>query len=471
MNAVRRMNFAAFFGSAFLLACLPASDSAAAAPAFKEQAFKEKAGTLPSGHPYIIRMPENWNGVVLNDLDRVPNVNGPRDTYFASRGFALTGLGRHPLRRQQYDPAQEVSDLITVLDMFEKEHGRPKRVIQYGTSGGGHVALAMAELHPERIHGSVALCAHTPIFAAGTRFDVLFALKALLGPNDDKLAFVNLPNDDKAYIAHWRVVLGEAQKTPQGRARTALAFMIAPWSAWTKDGTSRPDESDMEGMVRAITDTATELSDIITAQYHFNLQGVLSGNEGVDYAARYGELNVNQRRLVDSLYTSADLSVQDDLKRINSAPRVAADKKAVAYWLGNPARTVRGLPQIPVLRIHTIGDNLVIAAQTGVYGDLVRTNKKEGLYRTAFVERGRHCNFSVAEHAAALEVMMSRLDSGSWGEVGPDRLNARAAAAAVSGAGVGREGAPSVSPAAGSSAFTAYEPPSYSGAWRLRQTH
>jgi len=460
MHTHRRMTFAAVLGGTLFLAYAWASGASAAAPA-----FKEKSGTLPSGHPYIMRVPDDWNGVVLNDLDRVPNVNGPRDTYFTSRGFALSGLGRHPLRRQQYDPAQEVADLITVLDMFEKEYGKPKRVIQYGTSGGGHDALAMAELYPERIDGAVAMCAHTPVFAAGTRLDVLFALKALFGQDDDKLAFVKLPDDDKAFVEYWRGVLSEAQKTPQGRARTALAFMIAPWSAWTKDGTPRPLESDIEGMTRAISDTAAELHEIITAQFHFNLQGQLSGNEGVDYAARYGQLNANQRRLVDSLYASAGLSAQDDLKRINSTPRIAADKKAVAYWLGNPARTVHGRPQMPVLRIHTIGDNLVIAAQTGVYGELVRGNKKEALYRTAFVDRGQHCNFSVAEHAAALEVMMRRLDSGTWGNTGPAHLNALAKAANVPAMG-SRQG-----PAPASSAFTAYEPPPYSGAWRLLQKY
>ena len=30
-------------------------------------------GTLPSGFPYEITVPDNWNGIVINDLDAVTN--------------------------------------------------------------------------------------------------------------------------------------------------------------------------------------------------------------------------------------------------------------------------------------------------------------------------------------------------------------------------------------------------------------
>jgi pimeloyl-ACP methyl ester carboxylesterase len=126
-------------------------------------------------------------------------------------------------RSTNYDPAHEIHDLITVLDIFEASFGKPSRTLQYGHSGGGHVALAMSEIHPDRIDGAVAGCAHTQVWLMNSELDGWFVLKALLAP---ELPIVDRPTDLSAITAAWRQVINAAQQTPLGRARIALATTL-----------------------------------------------------------------------------------------------------------------------------------------------------------------------------------------------------------------------------------------------------
>ena len=60
-----------------------------------------------------------------------------------------------------YDPAHEIHDIVSVLDIFESLFGKPERTSQMGCSGGGTITLAMAEIHPDRIDGAIAACGAT----------------------------------------------------------------------------------------------------------------------------------------------------------------------------------------------------------------------------------------------------------------------------------------------------------------------
>jgi hypothetical protein len=95
----------------------------------------------------------------------------------------------------------------------------------------------------------------------------------------------------------------------------------------------------------------------------------------------------------------------------------------VEFW-SHPGRNVNGTPQVPVLRFHTVGDNLVPPEITDGYVQKMRENHgKRQLYRTAVVESGGHCNFSVAENAAAVETLLKRIETGRWPSTEPKRLN------------------------------------------------
>ena len=188
-----------------------------------EQSKKNKARAVPS----------NWNGTLLRDLDYLTNVNDARYLDMLVRGYAVSGTARHSRRwAGYYDPAREIAHLDTVLDLFVERFRKPDRVIQYGCSGGGHVTLAVAEDFSGRIDGAIAWAAHTPVWLMNSWLDGWFVLKALLAPDQ---RIVELPSDGSLRPAHaplvfaWRQVVDAAQKTPEGRARLALAVTIGQW--------------------------------------------------------------------------------------------------------------------------------------------------------------------------------------------------------------------------------------------------
>ena len=121
----------------------------AAGAALAQTPPQAERGTLPRGTSYEIRMPTPWNGVLISDLDFAQTPDAPRYQYLLKAGYAVSGTARRADRLTQYDPAREIDDLVNVMDRVEQRYGKPRRILQYGHSGGGHVALAMAETRPD----------------------------------------------------------------------------------------------------------------------------------------------------------------------------------------------------------------------------------------------------------------------------------------------------------------------------------
>ncbi|MGH3586795.1 MAG: hypothetical protein ACRDQ0_10775, partial [Pseudonocardia sp.] len=307
--------------------------------------FGERRGSLPDGTPFLMRVPETWNGVLIRDMDfasagDVPAdevllastgaTGGSADRYvdMLARGFAIAGTARHPLDFFQYDPVHEIAMLDEVLARFEAEFERPVRVIQYGGSGGGHLSLAVAEDFADRIDGAIAFDAHTPVWIMNTHLDMWFALKALIGPEAeaggvarlDELLVTGLPNagmrrvgDTIAYLPDaaiersWRAAINAAQRTPLGRARIALAITLGQWPAWGSGLHPVPRLDDPAGlqhsMYHLVHQDALNAGGAGRIIFENAARGQqLSWNTGVDYASLFANGNKHYRRAVSQLY-------------------------------------------------------------------------------------------------------------------------------------------------------------------------
>jgi pimeloyl-ACP methyl ester carboxylesterase len=378
-----------------------------------------------NGTSYGMRVPDNYNGLLIIDLDYVTARNNARSTYWLGKGYALAGINRPPLRRTQYDPAKEIQNLLAVMDLFEARFGKPKRVIHFGTSAGGQLAMAMAELHPERIQGAVAGCATTPIWTSGVRYDLFFILKTLLDPtNDPALGFLGLAEDSTANTERWRQLFTAASASPEGRARLALGFAIAQWNTWGV-GLPRPDPRNVDDFEQHIRELALRLhAPHPNTQFIFETQsGVWIGNDGANYQSYWNNADPALRKAVQALYERAGLDLAAEIAKVNSAPRTPTNRTNAEFWLSHNARTQRGTPQVPVFRYHTIGDPQAVVSQMQVYNEQIRRNGKTPIYRNAYVERQGHCSFTVAESAAALEIMIRRLDNRKWDSTSATNLN------------------------------------------------
>lgn len=392
--------------------------------------FSNERGVLPRGTTYQIRVPENWNHVLINDLDFAADPDSPKYLYWLSKGYAVSGTARRSEQPLGYDPAKEIDDLVTVLDVFEAKHGKPDRTIQYGSSGGGYDALMMAEYRASRIDGAVAVCALNVVWMMNSELDAWFSLQQLIAP---KLPVVNpAGNRDTppalAATALWREAITEAQTTPLGRARIALATTLGQAPAWVSLTTPEPDPKDMQALQQSTYESfmsraGRQLGGQARFMFELAAPGQLSWNTGIDYKELFDRGDEDYKRAVRTLYREAGASLEDDLRTINEASRIAADPKAIKWW-SMPGRTYEGKPKVPVFRMHTNGDPAVTVNIVEGYDRIVAQNGYGELYRRAFVNRPGHCTFSVAESAAAVETLMRRLDTGEWGSTEPKDLNA-----------------------------------------------
>ncbi|MET0183517.1 MAG: hypothetical protein ABW199_11585 [Caulobacterales bacterium] len=391
----------------------------------------EEAGVFEDGTPYRMTVPADWNGVLVNDLDYVmkaggdgPQGLGDGSRALLRRGYALSGIGRHARRRAEYDPAREIDHLLSVLDLFEKCFEPARLRVQYGSSGGGHVALAMAELHGDRIAGAAATCAHTPVLTAGQRFDLFLALKTLLAPNTPNLQFANLAEYDVETPAAWEKLLLDAVSKPEGRARIALAFAFVQWPYWTTDESSNPSGRGDDALSSAMIATALSLPKILPGQFMYERQGAVVGSVAAAYDEYWSAADEGARAFAERMYDKAKIDLSADLARLAKPESLSPDRAAMAHWYQHTARTVQGRPTVPVFRMHTTGDGLIAIAQMRVYQDLVDKNGADAFYRAAVVDRAGHCKFSVGEYVAALEIVMKRIETGAWPDTSARSLNA-----------------------------------------------
>ena len=396
----------------------------AAGAALAQTPPQAERGTLPRGTTYEIRMPTPWNGVLISDLDFAQTPDAPRYQYLLKAGYAVSGTARRADRPTQYDPAREIDDLVNVMDRVEQRYGKPRRILQYGHSGGGHVALAMSETRPDRIDGAIVGCAHTPVWLMNSELDAWFTLKTLIAP---ELAIIDLPADHSAITAAWKQALEKAQQTPLGRARIALATSLGQLAAWVGPGSREPDARDVNALQSSMFEStmigATQPTGQSRRMFEQGGRGQPSWNTGVVYSTLFdSRTDPDLRNAVRQLYTQAGARLEDDLRQLDVAPRIAADPKAVKHWSA-PGRTVVGEPKVPVLRIHTNGDKAVPVSLVQGYDALVAARGYGAHYRTAFVNAAGHCTFSAAESAAAVESVMRRIDSGQWSDTSPAALN------------------------------------------------
>lgn len=394
-------------------------------------------GTLPTGFPYQISVPEKWNGIVISDLDAVANDKDALTSDLLEKGYAYIGTGRHPERMTRHDPLTELDAQVAVIDMFQEKFGKAKHTIQYGCSGGGFIALAMAETHPEKIDAAVSFNARGTggMAVANTWLDLQFTLKALLAPDSD-LMVAPVPNSAlPAAYDKWKAVLDEAQSTPEGRAKIALAVAVSQWPSWgsISDTPAKPIPGDLSSLQEAMFKSASDgLSNSIKRrQLYDNPAGLASWNTDIDYAKFYDVgADAAQKKIVSDLYEQSglggDAGIQEDLALINAQPRITGSHDGIQYWLKS-GRLLDGNLKVPILHIHGLGDALLPPHLTAGYGVAVEKKGRGDVYRQAFLDAAGHCKAEVPEAEAAIQTVLDRLETGHWGDTSPSGLNKLAA--------------------------------------------
>jgi pimeloyl-ACP methyl ester carboxylesterase len=390
--------------------------------------LKTYTGTFPDGATYIIEVPHDWNGGLFlysHGYTAPGTPNPPADNadllarlYLFSHGFALAGSSYASTGWAIQDA---FADQIAVLDKFDQLVGKPKRTIAWGHSLGGIISAGLVQIYPNRFSAALPLCG---VLAGGVGLwnewlDSAFAFNTLVAGG--QLQIVNITDPDTNLI-NAEQILSDAQNTAQGQARIALVAALVDSSGWFDPFSPPPCPTcytDLEANQFVSVQGDFFFYFALRAELEARAGGNPSWNTGVDYEKQL-KLSVDYDE-VRALYKKANLSLDADLKALNSARRISRDGAAVKYLSKNVI--FNGEIQVPVLTMHTTGDDLVNVQNEQAYAAVVHRAHHESLLRQAFVHRAGHCNFTSAETIAAIQALLHRLDTGEWEGVSPDALN------------------------------------------------
>ena len=379
-------------------------------------------------------MPKDWNGTLSlyshgyapPDTPNPPADNG--DTlvrlYLLSHGYALAGSS---YAGTGWAVADALHDQITVLDTFDRLVGHPRRTIAWEHSMGGITTAGLIQNHPERFSGAVALCG---VLAGDPGFwnqllDSAFAFNPLLASGQLQLVHIT---DPVTNLTNAETILNNAQTTPQGQARIALVAAFVDSPGWIDPLSPPPSPTDYTTLEANQFFSLGSGYDFryfaLRAELEKRAGGNPSCNTGVDYQK---QLNLSVRRAeVEALYRQAGLSLAGDLETLKNASRIVADPVAAKYLSQNIA--LDGEIQVPVLTVHTVGDDIVNVQNEQAYAAIVRKVGHGSLLRETLVHRAGHCQFTSAEVIAALQALIGRLDTGEWKGTDAKALNAAASA-------------------------------------------
>ncbi|WP_315761750.1 alpha/beta hydrolase [Sphingomonas sp. Y38-1Y] len=366
-------------------------------------------GTLPGGARWIEQVPAEWNGTLLlysrgyspRAGDPEPAPRGTGDALMA-QGYALlaSDYGSGGWALEQAVPAQRAA-----LAEFAKRHGKPKRVIAWGYSMGGLVTTALAEAPGSGIDGAAPMCASIggSLGMMNMALDGAYAFRTLVAP-DAGIRLVRI-DDDRANGKRVADALAAAIRTPEGRARVALAGVLAGIPDWTSAGEPAPARGDADAVAAEIARAFVMGVYLPRTDQEARAGGVFSWNTGVDYRAQLARSG--RRAAVAALYARAGLDLDADLERLNAGERVAADPRAVSYMRAHYQPNAR--PLVPLLAVQTAGDGLTAPAMQRGYAEAAR-----GGVRSIYANRAGHCTFSPEEVVGAIRMLDQRIERGRW---------------------------------------------------------
>src|SRR3984957_5024822 len=394
---------------------------------------KTYRGKFSDGATYLIQVPSKWNGTLLlySHGYVIPGFSNPAvdvgdpitGSYLLANGYALGGSS---YASTGWAVQQALPDQIEVLETFKKLVGTPNRTIAWGHSLGGIVSAGFVQRYPERFAAALPMCG-VVAGSVGTwnqALDSAFAFDVLLGSGSG-LKVVNI-TDPVKNVDIAEGILNKAQKNAQGRARIALSAALADTPGWFDPLSPEPSHTDY------VTQEANQylwLSEIdfpfafdFRAELEKRAGGNGSWNNGVDYQKQL-EKSVDYAE-VQALYQKAKLNLHADVQTLNDAARLSAKASALAYLEHNII--FDGQIDIPVLTLHTKGDGLVVVEDESAYKNVINEEHNGQFLRELFVHRAGHCEFTPAETVVAFEALISRLDTGTWHDLGAAVLNERA---------------------------------------------
>jgi hypothetical protein len=387
-------------------------------------------GTLPDGATWIADVPARWHGTLLlyshgyGPLTAADAPDPRTQKALLDMGYALAGSSYDPhgswwalgsALRDQFETLAAVKKTVLASGL--------RKVYAVGTSMGGLISALEDEHSDGRLNGALTTCG----IVGGAnnlnqyQLDGEYALAQLLAPGQN-IQLTNFSvgpptfSDSAASAAKLLAAATEAQRTPQGRARLALAMAFLNVSPW--GGATIPNIYDAVGQEQGqyedyFTGPFTAITFIVEGrdQIEQAAGGEGAGTVGVDFSHLLRASSYYPE--VRALYAEAGLSLRADLGTLSHQADLRPDRAAFRWLRRTSVPT--GELQVPELDLHTISDQLVPVQQEAWYHSLVRRARSSELLAQAFAQAQGHCNFTSADLIAGLRALQTRVARGSWG--------------------------------------------------------
>src|SRR5580692_11094795 len=274
-------------GTAVLVLCIAGASRAQAS-------ITTKTGTFSDGATYLMEVPSNWNGTLFlyshgyvapGSPNPATDVGDPATgAFLLANGFALAGSS---YATTGWALHEALTDQIAVLDLFDTVFPHPVATIAWGHSLGGIITAGLIQRNPKRFSAAQPMCG---VLSGGvatwnTALDGAFAFATLLAPGTG-LQLVNITNPE-ANLALAEEMLAVAQKSPQGRARIALAAALGDLPGWFVPTSPEPSRTDFASQEanQFLWDQQVDFPFVFAfrAELEARAGGNVSWNTGVDY--------------------------------------------------------------------------------------------------------------------------------------------------------------------------------------------
>lgn len=282
-------------------------------------------------------------------------------------GYAIAGATPSG---QGWVVADQILAAEELHQYFVETIGQPNRVYVWGESTGGLASARLAELHPEWVAGSLAMCAPLsgPVRSYNLALDVAYAIRELVAP---KLKLIGYTSEDEAR-SNRELALQALQTAAAGSLteQAKVAFIAGvgdlPNDSRTVAGATWPEqiEANLEA-IRNLVDQST------VQRYGFEerVGGNFSGNAGTDYALRISDV---QRRQLDGIREGL---TDRYLVALGSGVRVTPDPAAEER--ASQQGTLDGSLEVPTVTLHNSIDPVYIAPNVSSYRSVLATGDPE----------------------------------------------------------------------------------------------
>lgn len=378
---------------------------------------EDYTGTLKDAQ-YKIRVPENWNGVLLmyahgygyierynqhqfdfSYADAAPGGEG-MENFLLSQGYALAGT---TFSGTGWQVKEGMHEIVSLAGLFNGLVGKPKKIILIGYSMGGVIALKSAEEVP-LYDGIIAGCTPT---STSKLFDLTgagaLAYDAAFGWPESWGTWYDV-RDNLTFSEVASVISDQLDVSKPGFPTNFVKFEFMRRLFDTPDSWFYTFPNGAPGLFFFDMFFLTEGR----AELEMRAKGPIVQNADHVYV-----LSPEDRGYLNFLAGALGVSINFDsiLTSMNSRTTVTADKPQRHYLekYFDPS----GELQKPVITIHSTNDVLVPEFFETVLAETVETANKKGMLLQVFTADPGHCTFTPPQLLSTIRAMEYWLEYGT----------------------------------------------------------